>query len=157
MGKSYWTKLCVWFFLRLLSEIFLSLKRTERDMIINVHWSSYIIPVIPARIYWNLNFLDRLSKNPQISNFVIISPLRAEFCAGGWTDRQTDGRIGTHDESSSIFIVSPCIFVHLVLSPTYALIYIIKILSQAVTLVALFTPTCFDPYGLSSGSTTGPC
>ena len=36
---------------------------------------------------------------------------------------------------------------HLVFSPTYALIYIIKILSQAITLVALFTPTCFDPYG----------
>ena len=46
---------------------------------------------------------------------------------------------------------------HLVLSPIYALIYIIKILSQAVTLVALFTPTCFDPYGSSSGSTAGPC
>ena len=35
------------------------------------------------------------------------------------------------------FTVSPCIFVHLVLSPTYALIYIIKILSLAITLVAL--------------------
>ena len=45
----------------------------------------------------------------------------------------------------------------LVLSPTYALIYIIKILSQAITLVALFTPTCFDTYGSSSGSTAGPC
>ena len=42
-------------------------------------------------------------------------------------------------------------------SPTYALIYIIKILSQAVTLIAHFTPTCFDPYGSSSGSTAGPC
>ena len=49
------------------------------------------------------------------------------------------------------------IFTYLVFSPTYALIYIIKILSQAVTLVALFTPTCFDPYGSSSGSTAGPC
>jgi len=48
-------------------------------------------------------------------------------------------------------------FVHLVLSPTYALIYIIKILSHAITLVALFTPTCFDPYGSSSGSIVGPC
>ena len=46
---------------------------------------------------------------------------------------------------------------HLVFLPTYALIYIIKILSQTVTLVALFTPTCFDPYGSSSGSTAGPC
>jgi len=52
-----------------------------------------------------------------------------------------------------IFIVSPCIFVHLVLSPTYTLIHIIKILSQAITLVALFTPTYFDPYGSSSGNT----
>ena len=42
-------------------------------------------------------------------------------------------------------------------SPIYALIYIIEILSQAVTLVALFTPTCFDPYGSSSGSIAGPC
>ena len=41
--------------------------------------------------------------------------------------------------------------------PTYALIYIIKILSQAVTFVALFIPTCFDPYGSLSGSTAGPC
>ena len=44
-------------------------------------------------------------------------------------------------------------FVHLVFSPTYALI---KILSQAITLIAQFTPTCFDPYGSSSGSTAGP-
>jgi len=36
-------------------------------------------------------------------------------------------------------------------------IYIIKILSQAITLVALFTRTCFDPYGSSSGITAGPC
>ena len=35
------------------------------------------------------------------------------------------------------FIVLPCIFVHLVLSPTYALIYIIKILSQAIALIAI--------------------
>ena len=42
-------------------------------------------------------------------------------------------------------------------SPTYALIYIIKILSQAVMLITHFTPTCFDPYGSSSGSTAGPC
>ena len=49
-----------------------------------------------------------------------------------------------------------CFTVHfcsLSFSPTYALIYIIKILSQAVTLIAHFTPTCFDPYGSSSGST----
>ena len=53
-----------------------------------------------------------------------------------------------------------CFTVHfcsLSFSPTYALIYIMKILSQAVTLIAHFTPTCFDPYGSSSGSTAGLC
>ena len=57
------------------------------------------------------------------------------------------------------FLAFIIVTVDLVLSPTYALIYkyIIKILSQAITLVALFTPTCFDPYGSSSGSTAGPC
>ena len=54
------------------------------------------------------------------------------------------------------FIVSPCIFVHLVFHQLMHS-YIIKILSQAVTLIAHFTPTCFDPCGSSSGSTTGPC
>ena len=60
-------------------------------------------------------------------------------------------------ERSKYFYCFTVHFIHLALSPTYALIYIIKILSQAVTLVALFTPTCFDPYGSSSGSTAGPC
>ena len=53
-----------------------------------------------------------------------------------------------------------CFTVHFCLlsfSPTYALIYIIKILSQAVTLIAYITPTCFDPYGSPSGSISGPC
>ena len=61
--------------------------------------------------------------------------------------------------SSSIYFCLPNSWctVLLVFSPTYALIYIIKILSQAVTLIAHFTPTCFDPYGSSSGSTAGPC
>jgi len=33
----------------------------------------------------------------------------------------------------------------------------IKVLSQLITSVALFTPTCFDLYGSSSGSPSGPC
>ena len=39
--------------------------------------------------------------------------------------------------------------VYIGFSPTYALIYIIKIISQAVILIAHFIPTCFDPYGSS--------
>ena len=67
--------------------------------------------------------------------------------------RRTEGQKDRHDE----FYCFTVHFVHLVFSPTYALIYIIKILSQAVILVARFTPTCFDPYGSSSGSTVGTC
>ena len=59
-------------------------------------------------------------------------------------------------ESFTCHIIANSHSSHLVFSPTYALIYIIKIISQAITLIAHFTPTCFDPYGSSSGSTAGP-
>jgi len=67
-------------------------------------------------------------------------------------------RLSTNERMNNLHFY--CFTVHfcsLSSLPTYALIYIIKILSQAVILVALFTPTCFDTYGSSSGSTTGPC
>ena len=42
-------KMCVWFSLQLLSETFLILRRNERDMIKNVHISSFEVPVILVR------------------------------------------------------------------------------------------------------------
>jgi len=45
-----------------------------------------------------------------------------------------------------LFIDYETVIIYLIFSPTYALIYIIKILLQAVTLIAHFTPTCFDPF-----------
>jgi len=61
--KLFNTKCVFWIFQRRLSEAFLILRRTERDMIINVYWSSCKVSVNLVRFYWITNFLDRLSKN----------------------------------------------------------------------------------------------
>jgi hypothetical protein len=72
------------------STTFLILRRTERDMIINVYRSSCKVPSIIVRFSRTLNFLERLSKNTQLSSFMKIRPVGAElFHADGQTDRQT--------------------------------------------------------------------
>jgi len=48
-----------------------------------------------CRFERNLDFLNKFSKNTQISNFMRIHPLAAEFHADGQTDR--------HDEATSLF------------------------------------------------------
>ena len=67
-----------------LSEIFPILRRTERNTIIELHRCSCKIPAILVKFYSNLNFLNRLSKITQISNFMKIRPVEAElFYADG--------------------------------------------------------------------------
>ena len=81
------TKCVFWFSLQLLSETFLVLRRTERDVIKKVNTSSSKVPFILVRFLSNFNFLDSFSKNCQISNFMKIRPEEAElFHADGWTD-----------------------------------------------------------------------
>jgi hypothetical protein len=90
-------KTCVLSFSTSLSETFLILRRTERDMMKNVHWSSCKVPFITVGFQLNLNFLAKFSKNTQISNFMKIRPVGVELFHA---DRQTD----RHDETNSRFL-----------------------------------------------------
>ena len=86
-------KCLFWFYLQLLSETFLILRRTERH-IINVCWSSCKVPVIPVMFQWNLNLLYTFSKNTQISSFMKIRPV------GPSCSMRKDGT-DRHDEANS--------------------------------------------------------
>jgi len=79
-----------------LSGTFFIVRRTDRNTIENVYWSSCKLPVILFGLQWNLNFRDWVAKNPQISKFMKVLPVAAElFHAGGQTD--------THDETNRCF------------------------------------------------------
>jgi hypothetical protein len=73
------------FYLQLLTETFLIQRRIKRD-IINRHTYSCRAPVILDRFEPNSNFLDRFSKNTQISNFMEIRLVETELF-------HTDGQI----------------------------------------------------------------
>jgi hypothetical protein len=79
-----------------LFETFLILRRIQRDIVINEHKSSYEVPVIVVRFQPNLNFLNRISKNPPISNLMKIYPVGADLF-------HMDGQTERHDEANSRF------------------------------------------------------
>jgi hypothetical protein len=61
-GKTSLNTKCVfWFSLQRLFETFLILRRTERDIIKIVCRSACKVPVIFGKLYWNWNFLDKIS------------------------------------------------------------------------------------------------
>jgi hypothetical protein len=79
-----------------LSEIFLILRRNERDIVKNVSWSSCKVPVILVRFPRNFIFLEGFSKSAQIQNLMKIRPVGTHlFHAERRTDR--------HDEANSRF------------------------------------------------------
>jgi hypothetical protein len=73
------------------SEKFIILRRIEREIIKNVHWSLCEVLVILVRFQLNFYFLGRFSKNTQISNFMKILPVGTKLLrAYRRTDGQTD-------------------------------------------------------------------
>jgi hypothetical protein len=74
-----------WFSLQRFYKKFLIL-RNERDMIKNILRSSCKVLFIYIRFWWNFNFLDRFSKNAQISNLMRIHSAGAKLF---FVDRQT--------------------------------------------------------------------
>ena len=78
------------FFLLTMTTFFWNTSHSKKNSgrwIINVRRSSCKVPVVLVGFLWNLNFLDRLSQNTQISNFTHIRPVGAElFHADGRTE-----------------------------------------------------------------------
>ena len=67
------------FSLQLLSDAFLSLRRIQWDIIINVRRYSRKVSVILVGCYWNLSVLDWFSKDTQISSCMKVCPVRDDL------------------------------------------------------------------------------
>ena len=66
--------------LQILSEIFLNLRRIQRDITINVHRASRKLPIILVRFLIKSEFSCQIFfKNTQVSNFMKIRPQEAEL------------------------------------------------------------------------------
>jgi hypothetical protein len=68
------------------SKIFLILREIQRYTIVSTRRSARKVPLFHVTFYLNLNFLDRFSKNLQLSNFMKIRPVGAELL-------QADGQV----------------------------------------------------------------
>ena len=85
-GKKLWNINCVfWFSLQCSSETFLIHRITQRYIIINTHSVDLKYPLFWSE-FKEINFLDRLAKNPQVLNFMKTLQMVAEI------SMQTDGQ-----------------------------------------------------------------
>jgi len=55
-------RMCLDFYLQIMSLTFLILRRNEPDMIKNVYWSSYKVVAFHFRFQWNCNYHGSFSK-----------------------------------------------------------------------------------------------
>jgi hypothetical protein len=77
-------------------ETFLILRRTERDMIKNIFWSSFKVPLFLSDFNEILIFSTSFWQNTQISHFM-------KHCAEGAGLFHAGGRTDEHDEANSRF------------------------------------------------------
>jgi hypothetical protein len=90
-GKTLLNIKCVSIFSALLFKTLPIMRSIQWDIIINVHRSSWKVPLFLVRFCSNLIFINRFSKNPQIKNLMKIRPVGAELVhADRQTDRLTD-------------------------------------------------------------------
>jgi hypothetical protein len=87
------TKCVFCFSVQLLSETFLILRRTERDITIKVQSCSRKVPLLSSHFNETWNFLNRFSKEHFIWNSIKLRSVEAElFRAKRHEDGRTDGR-----------------------------------------------------------------
>ena len=97
-GKKLLNMKCVfWFSIRFFSKPFLILRWILRDFVTNVSTSSCKVTVFLVGFQWNLNFLDRFSKNSSIKFYQNPSSGSRVVACG-----RTDGRTDRHDEANSL-------------------------------------------------------
>jgi hypothetical protein len=85
---------CVfWFSVQFLSEIFLILRRTERDIFKNINWSSCKSNGCSCKIINNFEYSRRIFEKYSNINFIKLGPGEAElFHADRRTDRHDEGK-----------------------------------------------------------------
>jgi hypothetical protein len=99
---DFWKKkieyeICGFIFSTDLSEMFVILRSIKQDMIIKLHRSSCTVNFRYFCRILMTNFLNKLSKNPKITNFTKIHPVGSSCCM------RTDGRIDRYDETNRRF------------------------------------------------------
>jgi hypothetical protein len=85
-------KLFLFFFIQILSEAFLILRRTQRHIITNMHWSPHTVPAILLRFWCDLKLFSTVLKISKYQNSWKSVQLEPSFSmrTDGQTDRQTD-------------------------------------------------------------------